>query len=109
MVLWALLGAFVLAPCYWLLVPERHRRPFLVLASAAGLAALDPSLLVLVAFVAVALYAGLRLILSARLGSPWTVVIPASLGLVSLFVVNKLGGSGGLLPSQGGLVWIGVS
>ena len=109
MVLWALLGAFVLAPCYWLLIPERHRRPFLVLASAAGLAFLDPSLLVLVAFVAVALYGGLRPILSGRLGSPWAVVIPASLGLVSLFVVNKLSGSGGLLPSQGGLVWIGVS
>ena len=23
MVLWALLGAAILAPCYWLLVPER--------------------------------------------------------------------------------------
>ena len=109
MVLWALLGALVLAPCYWLLVPERHRRASLVLASAAGLALLDPRLVVLVTFVAVALYACLRLILSARLGNPWTVVIPASLGLVSLFVGNKLGGSGGLLPSQGGLVWIGVS
>lgn len=109
MILWALLGAALAAPCYWLLVPERHRRGFLVLASAVGLALLDPRLLVLVGFVSTALYGCLRAIFSGRVGSPWTVVIPASLGLVALFVVNKLGGSGGLLPSQGGLLWIGVS
>jgi D-alanyl-lipoteichoic acid acyltransferase DltB (MBOAT superfamily) len=109
MVLWLLLGALVLAPCYWLLVPERHRRVFLVLASVAGLALLDPRLPGLVMLVSISLYAGLRLILSGRLANPWRVVVPACLALVALFAGNKLGGSGGVLPSQGGLVWLGVS
>ncbi len=117
MALPALLGALLLAPLYWLLVPERWRREALWVASAVGLAWIDPRLLVLVSVVAVSLYGVVHVLVHGGLSrrARWAVAVPALAALVLLFLANKLsltsgpGGRGGVLPSQGGLVLLGVS
>jgi alginate O-acetyltransferase complex protein AlgI len=107
--LFALLCAVVLAPVYWWVVPGRWRREALLAGSLAGLAVLDPRLPVLVLVVTLGLHAGVAAIGSGRLADPRWIVVPGVALLVSLFTFNKLGGAGGLLPSQDGLVFLGVS
>jgi alginate O-acetyltransferase complex protein AlgI len=111
MALPALLGALVLAPLYWLAVPERWRREALLAASAIGLALLDPRLPLLVLVVASGVWAVVRAVSGGRRSrrASWVIALPALAALAALFVVNKQGGSAGLLPSQGGLLLLGVS
>lgn len=105
----ALLGALVLAPIFGLLVPERWRRDVLLAASLVGLAILDWRLPLLTGACAACVWAAVRTLGTSRVRRPSAVVVPGLLALVTLFVLNKTGGTGGLLPSQGGLVLLGVS
>ena len=99
----ALVCALAVAPVFWLLVPDRWRRDALLVLSLVGLAIVDPWLLVLVgAVTAVVTFA-------VRTARGWWLAVPALALLVALFVFNKVAGGGGLLPSQGGIVLLGVS
>lgn len=105
-----LLAALVLAPAYWLLVPARWRRAAVTVASLAALAAYDPRLLPFLLAVSAAVY-GLLHGAARPPGARRTAIIAGGLGLLAaLFLWNKLAGSGGsALPSQTGLVLLGVS
>ncbi len=111
----ALLCALALAPIFAFSVPSRLRREALLVASLVGLAILDLRLPVLVLTTAAGVYAVVRSLGSGAGPRPALVVVPGLALLVALFVFNKLGPSGfggdtgGLLPSQGGLVLLGVS
>ena len=111
----ALLCALALAPLFAFAVPGRFRREVLLAASLVGLAILDPRLPVLVLAVAGGVHAVVRGLGAGRGPKPGLVVVPGLALLVALFVFNKLGAGGlgaaneGLLPSQGGLVLLGVS
>jgi len=110
MILLGLFAAIACAPVYWLLVPVRWRREALVVASIVALGAYDRRLVALLAVVVLALYGLLRAI-AARPGGRggWL----AGLGLVllgGLLWSNKLSGTAlSVLPSQGGLAFLGVS
>ncbi len=105
-----LLTSITLAPLYWLVVPERGRRTALSLASLVGLGLVDPRLPILLLGFNAALFLLLR---SLGSGGRWrtsTILLGSLAALVTLFVWNKLaGGGGGELPSQGGLVLLGIS
>ena len=102
-----LLLALLAAPLYWLVVPARLRRDAATFGSLDALGAVDLRLPILLLVLALALQGAGRLLSSGRW--PWT--LPAGLLLLALlFVWNKLGSAGsGALPSQGGLVLVGVS
>ncbi len=105
-----LLAALVLAPAYWLLVPARWRRAAVTGASLAALAAYDLRLLPFLLAVSAGVYGLLHG--AARLpGARRTAVVGLGLlVLAALFLWNKLAGSGAsALPSQTGLVLLGVS
>jgi alginate O-acetyltransferase complex protein AlgI len=110
MILLGLFTAIGLAPLYWLLVPVRWRREALIAASMVALAAYDARLAALVAAVVLVLHVLVRAIASAparRAG--WLAVLGLGL-LAALFTVNKFSGSGlTVLPSQGGLAFLGIS
>lgn len=104
----ALIAALALAPLYWLLVPLAWRRAALTIASLAALGAYDwrlPGLLVVVAGGVTALVGAIaggrarRALTAAGLGA-----------LLALFIFNKLAGEAhSALPTQPGLVFLGVS
>ncbi len=105
-----LLGAIVLAPPYWLLVPARYHRTAITVASLAALAAFDMRLLGLVVGVAGALFGLTQAIGGAEPRRARTLMAAGLAALVALFVWNKLGAPGhGVLPSQSGIVLVGVS
>ena len=105
----ALLGALLFAPFFWLCVPLAWRRNALTLASLVGLGLIEPGLLVLVVAVAAGVWGVVALLAQGRVSRPAWLAVPALAILVALFLLNKLAGSGGLLPSQGGLLFLGVS
>ncbi len=106
-----LIGAIAVVPLYWLLVPARWRREAVLVGSVAALAAGDPRLALLVLVVAALLVVLLRAVPAAGVVAGRALATAGLAGLLALFVWNKLGGGhgGGLLPSQGGLVFLGVS
>ena len=105
-----LVVAVALAPLYWLLVPERHRREFLVAASLVGLGLIELRLLAGVLGLSVALFAAVRAMRAGRTGGAWAIALVGIAGLLALFAWNKLGGpASGVLPSQSGLLFLGVS
>lgn len=105
----ALLCALALAPLFGLLVPERWRRDVLLGGSLVGLAILDWRLPLLTGACAVLVWAAVRTLGRGPVARPAAVVVPGLFALTALFVFNKTGGAGGVLPSQGGLVLVGVS
>lgn len=105
-----LLAALLFAPVYWLAVPGGWRREALTLASLAALTAYDPRLLVLLAAVCIGLNALLRLLERTTEGRRFAIAAVGLSALAALFLWNKLAGaSASALPSQGGLVFLGVS
>ncbi len=105
-----LLGTLIVAPLYWLLVPARFRRDVLTVASLVGLGLYDPRLPAALLGVTLLLFAAERASAGAGSTRRRGLLLLGLLALVSFFVWNKLAGSGGgLLPSQGGLVLVGVS
>ena len=105
----ALLGAIVAAPLFAWAVPERFRRELLLAASLVGLTLLDPRLPALALAIAGGVQAAARLMKgapAARRG--WIAAFSVAL-LVALFAFNKSAGDGGVVPSQEGLVLLGVS
>ncbi len=108
--LFALLAASALAPLYWTLVPARWRRPALTAGSLAALTAYDVRLLPLVLAVGVGLW-GFIAVASAVDGVARRAVVALGLALLlALFVVNKRAGHGfAVLPTQGGVLFLGVS
>ena len=105
----ALLCALIFAPFFWLLVPPAWRRDALTAASLVGLGLIKPGLLVLVLSVAFGAWGVVAQLARGRVARPAWLAGPALALLVALFLVNKLAGSGGLLPAQGGLLFVGVS
>src|SRR5262245_19067616 len=106
----ALLAALVAAPVYWLIVPAAGRSSVLAVVSLVLLAALDWRLVVLVLGVAALVVGTLR---GAPRTTPVTgraLVAGALAVLVVLFVLNKADATAaGALPSQHGLVLVGLS
>jgi alginate O-acetyltransferase complex protein AlgI len=106
----ALLAALLLAPVYWLVVPARWRRDAITLVSVLALGWYDlrlgVGLIVAVAGIHLALRAMSRLAGRRR----WLIAAPGLILLTALFLLNKLGQSGGgALASQSGLAFLGVS
>jgi alginate O-acetyltransferase complex protein AlgI len=106
----ALLGAVAAAPVYWLLVPARLRSAVIAATSLGVLAIVDWRLLLLVVGVAALVVVTSRGIpRSGRIAS--RVLVGTALGVLALlFVLNKeVPNAGGLLPTQHGLVLVGLS
>jgi alginate O-acetyltransferase complex protein AlgI len=110
-VLLGLLAALALAPVYWLTVPAAWRPAVVAAGSLLGLALYDPRLLVLVPAVAVGLALLMQGAAARAEGRGGTLLAALGLlGLTALFVWNKRAGDGlAVLPSQGGLAFLGVS
>lgn len=104
----ALFAALVVAPLFWLLVPVARRRAVLTAASLGALAVYDwrlPGLLLVVAG-GVSALDGAMAAGRARRG----LTAAGLAALLALFVVNKLAGEAhSALPTQHGLVFLGVS
>ena len=106
----ALIAALALAPLYWLFVPAAHRRLAVTAASLAALGAYDWRLLVGLVGLVAALHGCLRLVGKLERSGRLAVATAVFGALTALFLMNKLGATGGgALPSQGGLVFLGVS
>ena len=106
----ALLGVVVFAPIYWLLVPAAARRDFLALASLAGLGIYDPRLLIVTSLLVLALFGATRAIAASSRRTGRLIAILGFALLTTLFLINKqTAEGGGVLPSQGGLVFLGMS
>lgn len=105
-----LLAALAFAPIYWLAIPRGWRREVLSGASLAALGLYDYRLVPLLLVACVGLLALMR---AAVTTSGRARLAPTILGLAllaALFFWNKLQGQGvSALPSQGGLVFLGVS
>jgi D-alanyl-lipoteichoic acid acyltransferase DltB (MBOAT superfamily) len=102
--------AIAVAPLYWLLVPATARRTVALAGSVAVLAVWDVRLVAVVAAVTAMLFLLVRSVPGG--GARGRILLGAGLAaLAALFVWNKLAGgrSDGVLPSQGGLVLLGVS
>ena len=106
----ALLCALLAAPLYWAVVPVRWRREVLTLASLLGLGIYDPRLLAALLVLNLALFGLVRAIAGGGPGRARILTACGVLLLVVLFAWNKLAAAGGgVLPSQGGLVFLGLS
>ena len=106
----ALLGVIVFAPVYWLLVPAAARRDFLAMASIFALGVYDPRLLVVTLALVIALFGATRAMANASRAAKRAIAIAGFAILTALFVFNKQAAEGGgVLPSQGGLVFLGMS
>jgi alginate O-acetyltransferase complex protein AlgI len=110
-VLLGLLAALALAPVYWLIVPAAWRPAVVTAGSLLGLAVYDPRLLALVPAVAVGLALLVQGAAARAEGRGGTLLAALGLmGLTAFFVWNKRAGDGlAVLPSQGGLAFLGVS
>ena len=105
-----LLGALLLAPLYWLGVPVRFRRDVLALGSLVALGIYDVRLPPVLLGLSLLLFAAIRRSAASAIPRRRILLVSGLLGLLALFTWNKLAGPGvGLLPSQGGLVLVGVS
>ncbi len=106
----ALLCAVLAAPLYWAFVPVRWRREVVALASLLALGIYDPRLLAALMALNLVLFGLLRAMAAGPSGRARALAACGVLLLVALFAWNKLAaGSGGVLPSQGGLVFLGLS
>ena len=106
----ALLCALLAAPLYWAFVPVRWRREVLALASLLGLGIYDPRLLAALMALNLVLFGLVRAMAASGSGQARVLATCGLLLLVALFAWNKLAaGGGGVLPSQGGLVFLGLS
>jgi D-alanyl-lipoteichoic acid acyltransferase DltB (MBOAT superfamily) len=106
----ALLCAVLAAPLYWAFVPVRWRREVVALASLLGLGIYDPGLLAALMALNLVLFGLVRAMAAGGSGRARVLAACGVLLLVALFAWNKLAaGSGGVLPSQGGLVFLGLS
>ncbi len=105
-----LLAAIALAPVYWLVVPARWRRDVLAAASLLALGLFDPRLPLLLLVCTFGLAAVLRGMAAGTDARRRALGVLAVALLVALFVVNKLaGGRLNVLPSQSGVLFLGVS
>ena len=106
----ALLCALLAAPLYWVLVPVRWRREAVALASLLALGIYDPRLLAALMALNLVLFGLVRAMAAGGSSRARTLAACGLLLLVALFAWNKLAaGGGGVLPSQGGLVFLGLS
>jgi len=106
----ALLCALLAAPLYWAFVPVRWRREVVILASLLGLGIYDPRLLAALMALNLVLFGLVRAIAAGPHGRARALAACGVLLLVALFAWNKLvAGGSGVLPSQGGLVFLGLS
>lgn len=106
----ALLCALLAAPLYWAFVPVRWRREVLALASLLGLGIYDPRLLAALMALNLVLFGLVRAMVAGGPGRARALAACGVLLLIALFAWNKLAaGGGGVLPSQGGLVFLGLS
>ncbi len=106
----ALLCAVLAAPFYWAFVPVHWRREVVALASLLALGIYDPKLLAALMALNLVLFGLLRAMATGPSGRARALAACGVLLLIALFVWNKLAaGSGGTLPSQGGLVFLGLS
>ena len=106
----ALLCALLAAPLYWAFVPVGWRREVVALASLLGLGIYDPRLLAALLALNLVLFGLVRAIAAGPAGRARALAAFGLLLLAALFVWNKLAaGGGGVLPSQGGLVFLGLS
>ena len=106
----ALLCAVLAAPLYWAFVPVHWRREVLALASLLALGIYDPRLLAALMALNLVLFGLLRAMAAGPPGRARAMAACGVLLLVALFAWNKLAaGGGGVLPSQGGLVFLGLS
>ena len=106
----ALLCAVLAAPLYWAFVPVRWRREVLTLASLLALGIYDARLLAALMALNLVLFGLLRAMAAGPPGRARALAACGVLLLVALFAWNKLAaGGGGVLPSQGGLVFLGLS
>jgi len=105
-----LFAALALAPLYWLVVPARWRRDVLSGASLCALGLYDARLVPLLVAVTLALGGALHVIVASdgrRRGALGAATVAL---LVALFVWNKQAGQAlGVLPSQSGVVFLGIS
>ena len=99
-----ILAVALLAPIYWVTVPQRWRRDVLSFGSLAALGAYDYRLVPLLLSVCFILFALMRTTAARRAEQRSFVVVALGLvGLAALFFWNKLVGSGvGALPAQSG-------
>jgi alginate O-acetyltransferase complex protein AlgI len=104
-----LLGGIVLAPVFWLVVPERWRGDAIAVLSLLGLGLYDPRLPPLLLGVALALAALIREISAQRGLTRSALTVTGLAALATFFLWNKRGGGMSTLPSQSGLVFLGVS
>jgi alginate O-acetyltransferase complex protein AlgI len=105
-----LFAALAFAPLYWLAVPRGWRREVLSIASLIALACYDPRLVPLLLVTSLALVALMRAAAAGSGGAPLLATALGLAGLAVLFLWNKLLAPGaGVLPAQGGLVFLGVS
>ena len=105
-----LVAAVALAPLFWLCVPAAWRREVVSVGSLVALAAYDARLPVLLIAVGFGVSASVRV--AGALGQRARALFVAFclLALVALFVWNKSAGGGYIaLPTQSGLVFVGVS
>jgi D-alanyl-lipoteichoic acid acyltransferase DltB (MBOAT superfamily) len=106
----ALLCALLAAPLYWAIVPVRWRREAVVSGSLLALGIYDPRLLAALLVLNLALFGLVRTIAGGGGRRGGGLAVCGLLLLVVLFVWNKqAAGAGGVLPSQGGLVFLGLS
>lgn len=105
-----LFAVLVLAPVYRFLIPRTLYREAVVLGSLAALAVYDVRLPLLVLGVTFALFLLMRLLTSGSSGHGPLVASVGLSALGALFIWNKLaGGQMAVLPTQGGLAFLGVS
>ena len=107
----ALLGTLALAPIYWTVVPAEARRAVVAVASLAILGLWDVRLLAFVVVVTGGLWLLMRSAAETTdIRRARALATAGIAGFVVVFSWNKLAANGsGLLPSQGGLVFLGVS
>lgn len=105
-----LCAAIALAPLYWLAVPARWRRDAIAAASLLALALYDPRLPPLLLVVTLTLAGALRLMAAGDARRRLALGSAAMAALLALFAWNKLAGGGlNVLPTQGGVLFLGVS
>ncbi len=105
-----LFAAMAFVPVYWLVVPGRWRRELLAAGSLAALTYYDYRLGVLLLGLTLALFGLMRAVAVAPAGTRMAATSTGLVALAALFTWNKLAGGGAsALPSQPGLVFLGIS
>src|SRR5262245_62053720 len=106
-----LFAALAFAPIFWLAVPSGWRREVLAVASLIGLGCYDYRLVPLLLAICLGLLLLMRAASTAQPSLRWLATSAGLAALAALFLWNKLavGHGATALPSQGALVFLGVS